>query len=173
VRDLAPTQIHVIVIMGVSGAGKTVVGKALSAATGWPFYEGDDYHSAASVEKMRHGIPLDDDDRRPWLNALHQLIADVLRRSERAIIACSALKAAYRTRLAEGTAPGAVRFVHLDVPMDVLCARLETRVGHFMPPELLASQLDTLEAPRDALWVDGTKPPAEIVARIRHELGIP
>jgi len=158
--------------MGVSGAGKTVVGKALAAATGWRFYEGDDYHSARSIEKMRHGIPLDDADRAPWLDALHRLIAGVVDRGEHAVIACSALKATYRERLAGDTPTGAVRFVHLDVPMDVLRARLRTRVGHFMPPELLASQLATLEPPHDALWVDGTNPPAEIVARIRRELGM-
>lgn len=158
--------------MGVSGAGKTVIGEALAGATGWPFYEGDDYHSAASIEKMRHGIPLDDADRAPWLGALHRLIVDVVGRDAHAIIACSALKAAYRARLVENTPHDAVRFVHLDVPADVLRARLETRAGHFMPPELLGSQLATLEAPSNALWVDGTKPPAEIVESIRRELGI-
>ncbi len=159
--------------MGVSGAGKTLVGHALAAAVGWPFYEGDDYHSQANVDKMAHGIPLDDADRAPWLAALRDLIAGVISRGEHGVLACSALKQHYRDVLVpENAAPGAVRFVFLDVPKPVLLERLKDRKGHFMPPELLDSQLATLEHPRDAVRIDGTRPVPEIVRRVRDDLGV-
>lgn len=165
--------LRVVVIMGVSGAGKTVVGQALAEALGWTFLEGDDYHPAANVEKMSHAIPLDDADRAPWLAALRNLIASVIARDEHAVLACSALKQSYRDMLVPPDAPpGAVRFVFLDVPRDVLLQRLETRRGHFMPPELLDSQLATLEHPRDAVRMDGTLPVPEIVRAARTALGV-
>ncbi len=164
---------RVIVVMGVSGAGKTTVGRALAAALGWPFVEGDDYHPTSNVEKMRHGIPLTDADRAPWLARLRDVIEDVIARDGHAVIACSALREAYRRALQPRDAPpGTVRFVLLDVPADVLHARLEHRVGHYMPASLLGSQLATLERPNDALCVDGTLPPDEIVRRIREDAGV-
>jgi len=152
--------------MGVSAAGKTVVGRALANALAWRFVEGDDYHPAANVEKMKHGIPLNDEDRAPWLAALHRLIAEAAAHNDHAVVACSALKHAYRDVLRLRDEPQAVRFVYLDVPEQVLADRLAHRHGHFMPPSLLKSQLETLEKPRDAFCVDGTLPVPEIVQRI-------
>ena len=161
----------VIVVMGVSGAGKTVIGRELAAALDWHFYDGDDFHSPANVEKMRSGQPLNDDDRRPWLAAIRAVIARTLANRESAVVACSALKQTYRDALVPDGAANAVRFVYLDVPKDVLHERLVGRPHHFMPADLLDSQLDTLEKPKDALWVDGTNTPAQIVASILRTFG--
>ena len=153
--------------MGVAGAGKTAVGHALAEALHWRFVEGDDYHPRANVEKMSHAVPLTDDDRRPWLDALRGVIATTLTNGDHAVIACSALKHAYRETLRVPNAPsGAIRFVYLDVPRAVLAERLAARQHHFAPPALLESQLDTLERPRDAVWVDGTLPVGSIVNRV-------
>jgi gluconokinase len=142
-----------VVVMGVTGSGKSTVGAALAARLGWSFVDGDDHHSAANIAKMRRGVPLDDADRAPWLATLNALVADDVRRGRDVVLACSALTRAYRRRLAEGVS---LRFVYLRVPPDVLAARLRERAGHFMPPALLASQLATLEEPTgdEALVVD-------------------
>jgi gluconokinase len=162
---------NVIVVMGVAGAGKTVVGRALAAALGWQFIEGDDFHSAANVDKMSHGIPLTDADRAPWLQALCDAIAKAIGAHEHVVVACSALKQAYRDALVPNAAPaGSVRFVFLDVAVAILFQRLAARTHHFAGPALLESQLATLERPRDALAVDGTRPPAEIVRMIRERI---
>ena len=159
--------------MGVAGAGKTVAGTAIASATGWRFADADDYHSAANKQKMSRGEGLTDADRAPWLATLRTLIGNAIERDERLIVACSALKETYRRQLIPPNAPpGAVRFVYLDVPEDVLRERLAERHGHYAGPNLLASQLATLEKPADALWVDGTCPPEEIVRRVRTELGV-
>ncbi len=172
-ESTAAESTRVIVVMGVSGAGKTLVGRALADALGWPFHEGDDYHSAANIEKMSHGIPLTDEDRAPWLTALHDLIVGIVARNGCGVLACSALKHSYRERLVSKTLRAStVRFVYLDVPRDVLEQRLRDRRGHFAPPELLDSQLATLEEPHDAVWVNGDRPPAEIVNEIRTKLGL-
>jgi gluconokinase len=160
---------RVIVVMGVSGAGKTLVGEHLAAALGWPFLEGDRFHSAANVERMHEGIALTDADRLPWLLAIHDAMARLATRRETAVIACSALKARYRTTL-RGDLTG-VRFVYLTVSRAILAERLATRTGHFFNPELLDSQLATLEEPEDALTIDGTEAIGEIVATIRREFG--
>lgn len=132
--------------MGVSGTGKTVIGEALAARLGSPFIEGDSYHPAANIEKMSAGTPLDDDDRRPWL----ELLADKLAANQAAgtgsVLACSALKRSYRDILRRGV--GEVFFLHLDLPFDVLRERMEKR-EHFMPASLLQSQFDTLERLED------------------------
>lgn len=167
------SSVQVIVIMGVSAAGKTTVGRALAHDVGWPFYDADDYHSAHNVEKMRAGQPLDDDDRRPWLASLRRLIDDVLARGDHGVLACSALKQAYRDALTPGGIQAAhVRFVYLDVPEPVLEQRISQRRGSFAPPELLPSQLATLEEPHDALRVDGARPVPEIVRAIRDGLSV-
>jgi gluconokinase len=159
------TATRIIVVMGVSGAGKTTVGKALAARLHCPFIEGDDFHSESSVAAMAGGHPLTDADRAPWLAAIRRKIDEILKAGGRAVIACSALKHAYRKVLV-GEDEEAIRFVQLDVPIEVLRQRLEQRHGHFMPASLLASQLATLESSRTALRVDATKPVSAIVDEI-------
>jgi gluconokinase len=157
--------------MGVSGAGKTAVGRALATMLHWRFIEADDYHSAANKEKMHRGEGLTDADRAPWLAALHDVLTDVLAHDAHAVLACSALKEAYRKTLVPANAArDDVRFVYLDVPVDVLRERLKDRKHHFAPPELLGSQLATLEKPRDAMWVDGTKSIDEIADTVRRAI---
>lgn len=162
---------HVIVVMGVAGAGKTMVGNALAAALGWRFQDGDSFHSAANIEKMSRGHPLTDADRAPWLSALRTLIASAIEADEHVVLACSALKESYRRELTlDGTASSDVSFVFLDVPSDELARRLATRPHHFAPPSLLASQLETLERPTDAIRVDGTLPVNDIVQFVEREM---
>ncbi len=142
-----------IVLMGVTGTGKTTVGEALAARTGWPFADADDFHSAANRAKMRAGTPLTDEDRGPWLRSLHQQIAMWLRDGVNGILACSALKESYRNELTAGTAPGSVRFIFLTGPASLIRERMAARHGHYMPESLLPSQLAALEPPRDAIEI--------------------
>jgi gluconokinase len=153
----------IVVVMGVSGAGKTTVGKALAEAMGWPFVEGDELHPPANVEKMRRGEPLDDADRAPWL----EKIAERMRGMKDGVVACSALKRAYRDRL---RVREDVRFVLLEVPRAVLDERLARRRGHYMPASLLPSQLATLETADDTIVVDGAQSVGEIVAAVRAHI---
>jgi gluconokinase len=159
----------IVVVMGVSGSGKTTVGRLLASQLGWPFHEGDDYHPAANVEKMSHGVPLTDADRGPWLDALHELIARIAAGGGSAVLSCSALRQEYRERLA-GAADGVV-FVYLSGTFELFRDRLRARSGHFMKGDLLGSQLATLEVPQDAITVDAAEAPETIVARIRERLG--
>jgi len=140
--------------MGVSGAGKSTLGAAVAAELGWPFYDGDDFHPAENVAKMAAGKPLTDVDRRPWLDRLHDLIGEHLARGQSAVVACSALKKAYRDRLRAGN-EGLV-FVYLRGDRERIGRRLADRRGHYMPADLLASQLADLEepGPEEALVVD-------------------
>ncbi len=152
----------ILIVMGVSGSGKSTIGRLLADRLGWPFFEGDDFHSAANIEKMRRGQPLTDEDRAGWLDALANLIHEQVRQNRSAVITCSALKQAYRDRLQmEG-----VRFIYLRGSSEVIEARLRQRVGHYMPPSLLASQFATLEEPKNALTVDISLPPDQIVSEI-------
>jgi gluconokinase len=160
----------VVIVMGVAGVGKTTIGRALAKALGWRFVDADDYHSPANVEKMRAGVPLTDADRAPWLEALRGLISGALPRGESLVLACSALRGAYRERLSVD--PARERWVFLQAPRELIAQRLGTRVGHFIQPSLLDSQLATLEVPADALTVDATRPPEEVVAAIRAGLGL-
>ena len=156
-----------IIVMGVSGAGKTTVGRALADGIGATFLDADDFHPPANVAKMRAGRPLDDADRAPWLARLHDALADRAARGESVVMACSALKASYRRELSSGLD---VRVVHLAGNRETIAARLARRSGHYMPAGLLESQFDALEAPADAVTVDVDAAPADIVARIRAAL---
>ena len=156
--------------MGVTGTGKTTVGRLLARTLGWPFHDADDFHSQASIAKMRSGEPLTDADRAPWLAALARLMGDLLEAQRSAVLACSALTGAHREVLRSGR-PGVV-FVHLRGAPGLLAERLRERRGHFMPARLLASQLDTLEPPADALTVDVAGPPDAIAAEIARRLGL-
>lgn len=143
----------VVVLMGVTGTGKTTVGQALSARTGWPFADADDFHSADNRAKMHAGIPLTDADREPWLQGLNRQIVGWIRDGVNGVLACSALKESYRTELAAGTGSGSVRFVFLTGPPELIRQRMEARHGHYMPESLLPSQLATLEPPHDAIEI--------------------
>ena len=161
----------VVVLMGVSGSGKSTIGKILADDLGWAFVEADDYHPAANIEKMRRGVPLDDADRRPWLAAVRERIADACRRGRDVVVACSALKHRYQDYL-EQDDPPCVRYVYLEGSPDQVRKRLADRRGHFMNPALLGSQFEALEPPADAVRVDVTPPPEEIAAEIRRKLGV-
>ena len=164
---------QVIILMGVSGSGKTTIGKLLAEALGWPFYDADDFHPPANVERMRQGIALTDEDRKPWLASLARLIAEALAANQSIVLASSALKEAYRKQLKpRGTTPADEPVVYLRVPPEVAAARLKERHGHFMPASLVPSQFATLEEPADAIVIDATQSPDEIVAQIRQALGL-
>lgn len=160
----------VVVLMGVSGCGKTAVGQALAADLGCPFLDGDDFHPEANVAKMAAGTPLTDDDRWPWLDRLASEIAALGERGRDAVLACSALKQAYRDRLAR---PDGVVFVHLKGDRETIAARLAARAHRYMPPGLLASQFATLEEPADAILIDVALPIPAQVAAIRAALERP
>jgi gluconokinase len=154
----------VIVLMGVSGTGKTEVGARLAQALGGTFVEGDDYHPKANVEKMRSGVPLDDADRQPWLETLSRQIGAWLEAGRTVVLACSALKQRYRDIL-KARRPD-VRFVHLEGDPDLIRTRLAGRRGHYMPASLLDSQFAALEKPADAITVGIDATPDAIVAEI-------
>jgi gluconokinase len=153
--------------MGVSGSGKTTVGTLLAAELGWEFLEADDFHPPANIDKMRHGEPLDDADRDPWLSAIAKALDARVRSGRHAVLACSALKHAYRKRLRVSRD---VRFVYLKGSFEEIEERLGDRRGHFFSPDLLQSQFEALEEPSDALVVDISNPPEVIVSQIRRAL---
>ena len=159
----------IVVVMGVSGSGKTVVGQALAADLGWPFFDADDFHPETNVAKMAAGTPLTDADRWPWLDRLAADRAAIDGRGQHAVLACSALRQAYRDRISRAVP---VRFVHLAGDHDTIAARLATRSHRYMPSTLLASQFATLEAPRDAIVVDVRDALPVQVAKIRAELKV-
>ena len=154
----------IVVLMGVSGAGKTTIGKLLAGRLGVPFIEGDDHHPPANVAKMASGVPLQDEDRWPWLARLNE----ILKKERRAVLACSALKEAYRSRLLEGVA--GARLVHLHGDKALIADRLRERRHRYMPASLLDSQLAILEAPRDAIVVDVACDPQGCVETIARTL---
>ena len=159
-----------IVLMGVSGCGKTTVGRLLSHQLGWLFIESDDYHSNSDVQKMSNGIPLTDDDRWPWLDRLHQLLHEHCQRGQSLIMACSALKQVYRDRLAHDLP--AVTFVLLLGDESLISERMRRRSGHFMKAGMLRSQLDILEPPHGSLIISIDQPPEHIVAAICQALSL-
>jgi gluconokinase len=160
----------IVVLMGVSGSGKTAVGEILARDLGCPWFDADDYHPAANVEKMRSGHPLTDADRWPWLDRLNELLRAEDAKGDSAVIGCSALKQIYRDRLARGLAD--VRWVHLKGSFELIMSRLQQRKHRYMPASLLQSQFDTLEEPRDALTVDIADAPEVLAERIRTYLGL-
>ena len=162
----------VIIVTGVSGSGKTTVGRALADTLSWRFIDGDDLHPPVNVEKMARNDPLSDADREPWLAAVRATITASIAADEPLILACSALKRDYRDTLAAGLRD--VRFVYLKATRAELDQRLARRRGHFAGPGLLDSQLATLEEPRadDATVVDATLPPATLVTQIRETLDV-
>jgi len=160
----------ILVLMGVSGSGKTTIGKLLAGRTNAIFADADDYHSPANKAKMAAGHALTDDDRQPWLETLNELLRGWFAQSQSGVLACSALKASYRTTLATNMQPGSVRFVWLDVPKSVISDRLAQRHHEYMNPALLESQIQTLEPPADALRVENDRSPELVVDQIIESL---
>lgn len=166
--DRPKSSVPVVIIMGVAGSGKSTIGTLLAETLGWQFIDADRFHPAASIEKMKSGMPLDDADRMPWLEALRAAIFNWLSENKRAVLACSALKASYRAILTVDHER--IRFVYLKGDAQLLAGRLRQRHGHFMKADMLESQLKTLEVPEDALAIDASKRPPEIVAAIIEQL---
>ena len=159
---------HIVIIIGVTGSGKSTVGRALAARLGWRFHDADDLHSPENVERMRRNIPLTDEQRQPWLLRVRAVVDEAVRDGSGEVIACSALKARYREVIAGGVS--AVRLVHLTAAPELLRQRLEHRPGHFAGPGLLDSQLQALEPPREALTIDVQLPVDTIVEIIVSDL---
>lgn len=160
----------VIVVMGVCGCGKSTIGQMLASELGWQFFDADKFHPVENKEKMRSGIPLNDDDRLPWLLNLANLIDTNLGDGKSIVLACSALKQKYRDILNKGNHD--LRVVLLDGSKELITERLKVRSHEYMNPTLLQSQFDTLERPKGALCVDITPPPEDIVTTIRQEYRI-
>ncbi len=157
-----------IIVMGVSGCGKSTVGRLLADRLGWPFIESDDYHSADDIQKMANGIPLTDEDRWPWLNRLHDLMVGFSTQGQPVVLACSALKQSYRNLLAQGLKN--ILFVYLKGDYDLIFERMSNR-RHYMQAGMLRSQFDALEEPLNALVMEINEPPMKIVENILHHLG--
>jgi gluconokinase len=168
----------VLLVMGVTASGKTTIGQALAQRLEWIFADGDDYHSLANREKMQDNVPLTDEDRKPWLIELHGLIADWVENRINGVLACSALKQQYRDLLAADLPESEVRFVFLDAPRDLIEERAAHRHHAFANPGMVASQLEILEPPPDALRIplevpEGTpKTVDEVVSEIMERLAL-
>ena len=160
-------NIRFILVVGVSGCGKSSVGKMLAERLEWDFYDADDFHPPKNIAKMEKGIPLDDSDRAPWLTFLHDLIAESLKSNKPGVLACSALKERYRQRLLDGNEN--VQLIYLKGSYELIWPRLSTRRGHYMKPQMLKSQFDALEEPADALTIDISMPVDKIVRKIIRE----
>jgi len=156
------------IVMGVSGSGKTSVGKSLAKHLRWDFYDADDFHPPENVAKMAKAIPLTDSDRVPWLAALHELISSSLAQNRPGVLACSALKESYRQRLLAGN--DGVRLIYLKGSYDLIWSRMSARKDHFMKPQMLQSQFETLEEPANALIVDITPSVDEILKVILQKM---
>jgi gluconokinase len=162
----------VVIVMGVTGTGKTTVGEALAQTTGWQFADADDFHSPANRAKMHAGIPLTDEDREPWLRSLHEQIMEWISGNVNGILACSALRESYRATLTGGTPKDSVRIVYLTGPEELIQERMEARHGHYMPESLLPSQLATLEPPHDAIEISIAQTIPAMVQQILKALGV-
>ena len=159
----------IVIVMGVSGSGKTTIGRLLANDLGWDFYDADNFHPAQNIAKMSRGLALSDGDRQPWLKSLRVLILDCLKSGKQAVIACSALKETYRIALRVNDN---VQFVYLKGSFEQIKARLTDRQNHFMSGDLLADQFATLEEPLDAVPIDISIPPDQISKAIRIALDI-
>ncbi len=155
--------------MGPAGSGKTTIGELLAGQLGWEFADGDNFHSPANIEKMAHGVPLDDNDRIPWLNSIREAMEQWNAQRRSVVLACSALKKSYRERL---QIISGVKLVYLKGTYDLLLERLHSRRGHYATEQLLASQFADLEEPEDAITVDVAHSLEEIVAEIRKQLAL-
>jgi gluconokinase len=162
----------IVVLMGVTGSGKTTIGTLLAERAEAVFADADDYHPAANKAKMAAGHPLNDDDRQPWLEELNRLMQGWFNTGKSGVLACSALKAKYRTTLSAGMPRGTVIFVLLDAPKELLTERLSERKHEYMNPQLLDSQLQTLEPPSDALHIVNDRTPNEIVSQILEHVSL-
>ena len=160
----------IVIIMGAAGAGKTTVGAALADALGWQFIDADALHPPSNIDKIRSGVALTDEDRAPWLARTHEAILRASRDRRDVVLACSALREAYRATLSDEVPD--VRWVFLDADADLLTARLRDRVGHFAGPAIVTSQLEALERPRDALTLRADLPVDALLEAIRRQLGL-
>ena len=157
----------VILVMGVTGAGKTTVGKLLAQQLGWQFLDADDFHPPANIEKMKHGIALNDADREPWLSAIHAALLDYAAKNQNAVLACSALKQKYRERLAAGLD---MRICYLKGSFEEISSHIEHRTGHFAGEAILAGQFADLEEPDDALVLNTSAAPEENISEALTKL---
>ncbi|MEK7440524.1 MAG: gluconokinase [Chloroflexota bacterium] len=155
-----------IIIMGVSGVGKTTIGMALAKDLGWRFADADEFHPRANLEKMSRGVPLNDEDRAPWLEAIRDYMIERMNKGESGVVTCSALKQKYRDVLQVNEQ---VKFVYLKGDYDLILKRMQSR-QHFMKPEMLKSQFEALEEPNGAMVVDVEKEVGEIVEMVKREL---
>lgn len=165
---MIPDRPVIVVLLGVSGSGKTTIGRRLAERLRWPFFDGDDFHPEENLTKMARHQPLTDADREPWLDRLAELIETSIAAGRSAVIACSALRRAYRERLARGHRE--VTFVYLRGSFELIRDRLARRQGHFMPIDLLPSQFEALEEPLDAVTVDIRQSPEAIVEALARRL---
>jgi gluconokinase len=154
--------------MGVAGSGKTAVGMQVAQKLDWIFLDADNFHPPANIEKMKHGIPLNDADRAPWLQRLHDELQKQMAEGHSVILACSALKESYRNVLRDEATPPA--FVYLDVDPQTIRDRLQHRTAHFFPKELMESQFAALEKPKDAIIIDARKPLEDVVEHVIEAL---
>jgi gluconokinase len=161
-------KIHFVIVMGVSGCGKTSVGRAIAANLGWVFHDADAFHPPANVEKMAKGIPLSDSDRAPWLAVLHDMISSSLKQNQPGVLACSALKEHYRQQLMKDL--DNIQLVYLKGSYDLIWSRMSARTDHYMKPEMLQSQFDTLEEPANALTIDISVSIDEIIGAILNQI---
>ena len=159
----------IVLLIGPAGSGKTTVGELLASQLGWEFADADSFHSPANIEKMAHGVPLNDSDRIPWLNSIRETMEQWSAQQRNVVLACSALKKSYRERLQINSG---VKLVYLKGTYDLLRKRLHSRKGHYATEQLLASQFADLEEPEDAITVDVAYSREEIVAEIRKQLAL-